>query len=42
MLRPDLVAAIFRTLDGDGDSVLSCREMFEFAQLTGYDDILSE
>ena len=42
MLRPDLVAAIFCTLDGDGDSVLSCREMFEFAQLTGYDDILSE
>ena len=42
MLRPDLVAAIFRTLDVDGNGVLSCKELFVFAQLTGYDDIPGE
>ena len=42
MLRPDLVAAIFRTLDVDGDGVVSCKELFVFAQLTGYDDIPGE
>ena len=42
MMRPDLVTALFLGLDGDGDGVLSCNELFVFAQLTGYDDILSE
>jgi hypothetical protein len=42
MMRPDLVTALFLGLDGDGDGVLSCNELFVFAQLTGYDEIPGE
>ena len=34
--RPDLVKAVFCELDGDGDGVLSCDEMYVFAKLSGF------